>query len=193
MGLCMAVEVDEAKLKILMDIQKNIIDWLKFAEAKAAALVGLNLIVLFGLHRLNFDSLVWDFYLKISTFFLLMSASVCLMAIIPRFGCPVADGKDGLVDYKTPDSADLTFYGDISKFSKSDYVLSMANSFSKNSSFSDFEIWTVGQIWSVSRITVQKLLFFKFSAWLFLAVIFTPLGAYFLSFFKNVSSGEFRS
>lgn len=188
----MTVEVNnEANLKILMDIQKNIVDWLKFAEAKAAALVGLNLIVLFGLHRLNFDSSVWGGYLKISTFFLLLSASVCVMAIIPRFGCPVNDGIDGLSAYSMPVNADLTFYGDITKFSKSDYISSMENSFSSNTKFSDFEIWIVGQIWSVSRITVQKLNFFRLSAWIFLSVIITPLGAYFLYLFKDCSAGGF--
>lgn len=172
----------------LVDAHKITVDWLKFAEAKLLGLAGINLLFLFGIHRLTIESPIWDLYKSLATVCLLLSVSICFLAIQPKIGRPAE--KDADIEHH--ESNDLLFYGDIAKYPKKQYQLLIKKKLAEIDQLNDIDEWYTGQIWSISRITMQKLAFFNTATWFFLIAAISPIGAYALYLFKDSVAGRFE-
>lgn len=159
---------NDAQLKdSLTDALKFAIDWLKFAEAKNAALIGLNVAAIIGVERIS-DHL-WGWYKVTVLIFFALSAIIALISVIPKVGWPI--GASG----QTIDAANLNllFYGDVGLLSPEAYIAALERS--ANGQLRSSERWIATQIAIVSRIALSKLVMFKLAAYCALAAVLTPV------------------
>jgi hypothetical protein len=96
----------EIRLKNIFD---SVTDWLKFAEAKNAALIAVNSAIIFGFINIiqnNITLICWiRVYLLISIILLLLALSLSLISYIPQVNLPrilpkkISESKDNLFYY----------------------------------------------------------------------------------------------
>lgn len=159
--------------KYLIEIQKTVIDWLKFAEAKNAALLVGNLTVIFGATKVaafsssETYSLIWWYYISIVAFCSL-SAMCCFLSIIPQIKIPYFYKID-----TSRTSGNLVFYGTIATHTPDSYCLEIQNTIGNE--LSSLDKLLAGQIVINSQIACRKYRFFKVAAWLTLSAFLTPL------------------
>lgn len=149
------------------DAFKAVSDWLKFAEAKNAALIGVNIAGLLAVERLK-DHLP-GVYIFIVASCLIASIVVALLAVLPRVGWPLetsaaARGHIGL---------NLFFYDEIAMLSPDQYVKALEENFEGELTLA--EKWLVRQTAVISRLTVSKLAYFRTGALLTLSALVTPI------------------
>jgi hypothetical protein len=161
----------------LKAIFTNVNDWLKFAETKNAALIAANAAVSFA----SFSILVqnWSkldtrlcWYLISLIICALSSATIALLAIIPRTSLLISISKE-----KPNDVTDnLLFYGDIAKYKPAEFVKALKRRFGETDTLlSGLESDYGQQIVINSQIAFRKHTLFRFSAWLTISAIITPL------------------
>ena len=138
---------EDVPLRLLLaDTLKITIDWVKFSEAKNAALIGFNVAAIVGIERIS-DHL-WLWYKILVLLFLALSAIVALSSVIPRVGWPI-----GARGYGTDISHfNLLFYGDVGRLSVDDYLAALENLV--NRPLSQTERWLAAQVAVISRITL---------------------------------------
>lgn len=159
--------------KYLIEIHKIVIEWLKFAETKNAALLTGNLVVIFGVSKIEvFSSApvcswVWYYYLSIVVFCGL-SALCCMLSIIPQIKMPWFRSKD-----KSNAIDNLVFFGTIADYSPESYAEKLQETL--GTKFNPIEMSFAGQIVINAKIARRKYKSFKVAAWLTLSAFLTPV------------------
>ena len=158
--------------KSLIEIHKNVVDWLKFAEAKNAGLLAGNLAVIFGIAKV--DSLVGatlhtfaGLYFWNVIVFCGMSAALCLVSIVPQIHIPLLWAK------KENIKSNLIFFGSIATHTRDTYIQKFEEA--TQTPLTQLERDLAGQIVVNSKIAKRKFTSFKWSAWLTLSAFLTPL------------------
>lgn len=168
--------------KALVEINKTIVDWLKFAEAKNAGLLAGNLAVIFGIARIDSlasataQTFAW-FYLWNIVVFCGLSAVLCLISIVPQVRIPLMWARRGDIN------SDLVFFGSIATHTRDTYIGQFESATQTKLSQLDRDL--AGQIVVNSRIAQRKFFSFKWSAWLTLSAFITPIAAAWLMFTRE--------
>jgi len=164
----------------LENILKLVVDWLKFAEAKNAALLTLNSAALFGVYRIvvfkeDLDTWVRA-YLICTGLLLLVSGAICLMSFFARLRTRYLFPTPN-----KPQSPNLYFFEHIAGFSDQQYLADLANVIGvptpKNNSP---EYMIANQVVINARIGARKFKLFNMALWVTLSALLTPLGALFV-------------
>lgn len=161
----------------LKTIFANINEWLRFAEAKNGALLAANAATIFGAiqvvlgeRELNFW---WYLYLYVLIFFIVLSIIITLVSFLPRTKIPWIRQIGEKQKYDN-----LLFFGDISKYTPSDYIEHVIKLYGKDITPSRLDYIYAEQIVINSRIASKKYEFFRVAMWCTIAGIMTPLLAF---------------
>lgn len=155
----------------LLVVFNNVNEWLRFAEAKNAMIIGLNGVVFFGVTRLiNFDQikdielLIW--YLFIGLLCLGASMFVALLSFVPQLKqiAPTFDLKK--------ENDNFLFFASL-KNKKVDEVISIYNT--DKEKVEPFHKHLSQQIICNAGITKRKYDHFTFACWLTIAAFITPI------------------
>lgn len=171
----------------LSGIFANVNYWLKFAEAKNAALFAATSAMFFGIISLaqGFTNLPSELiaYLVVCEIFLVVSAAFTLLSFIPRVKIPFITKLE-----KPVDDDNLLFYGDIAKYDAEAYLKKLVETNLDDTS--KLERDYADQIIINSRITLWKYRYFNIAMWLTLSVIATPIMSLIaFLFFRNGKRG----
>jgi hypothetical protein len=161
---------DDGLKGMLSETLKATTDWLKFAEAKNAALIGVNLAVLVTSEKIQ-SAIGWATYFHWVSGLCIISISIALLSVIPRVGWPLPSMEKNNRD----EHDNLMFYGDVAKYSPGGYCGELSKKFGR--SLTKTEDWTARQVAVLSDLTLQKLSFFKLAAFITLSAVATPIGA----------------
>lgn len=174
----------------LKDIFDNVNNWLKFAEAKNAALIAISgmfiwgsvrlLVILKSTEKISMDGNL-GCVLTAYLFFMLVFFTIALICGIASF-IPVSK-YILIIPTGEPSNADnLLFFGHLSKYNKKKLVEKVkAASDSKDTDINDIHQMYAEQIIVNSRITEAKIHFFNIgSKSILLGILTFPVGALFL-------------
>ena len=149
----------------LETILKHVNDWLKFAEQKNATLLALDAGTIWGVSKLlNDTSTETNIVFILSStgyFFLIVSIAICLTAFMPVltnvwFKCG---------DKNTTDNA--LYFGDIAKYTPSEYLAFLRNKLRKKSSVLEWELDYSNQITNNASIALEKYKRYTLASWFF--------------------------
>ncbi|MEO9484056.1 MAG: Pycsar system effector family protein [Ekhidna sp.] len=162
--------------KELLEVFKNVNDWLKFAEAKNAMLIALNGAILIGISKIS-DSVLFDFtpffwtgYLSLAKVMLLFSMTVSLLSFVPRIKM-----KGGL--YEPNSGSNRWFFEYLKTLAKEQIVEEITG---QKPSRNQLEIDLAEQIRQNSLIASSKYSLFSIAIWLTVAsVISIPIAGLF--------------
>ena len=176
---CLGIDMED-RLKYVLS---NVNDWLKFAEAKNAALAATSAAVIIGLFSVidKKQSLITYLqnYLCISIGLCLLAMICALMSFVPQIRIPVLLR---LSNKKKDDN--IIFFSDVAKYDPQEYLESLyAASGKPVKEFSSIESFFAEQIIANSRIALRKYRFFSMGISLTgiaLAIIFIGLLAFWL-------------
>lgn len=160
------VEIEEKLEKVF----SNVNDWLKFAEQKNAALLVLNGGIIWGVTRVlaKVEGLGDVSYWSSLTgyVFLVASAIICLISFLP-----VLDEKWFKPEEKES-SDNCLYFGDIAKYSKSDYLKLLCEKFELNDyKPNSFELDLSSQVVTNAEIAVDKYKRFKLASKLTISAV----------------------
>lgn len=165
----------------LQNIENNIADWLKFAEAKNAALITFNSAFCFFLFK-YFENLNKGYEKTLIAIFiicLIISIFVCLLSFIAKINGPRFNKIVLKFIEKQKETDNLLYYKDIAKYSVEDYKFLFYSKFSTLSNdeipskIDAFENELIKQICALSKIALKKYIFFNTSLYItLLPVIF---------------------
>lgn len=158
--------------KNLYNILLNINEWLKFAEAKNAALIALNLGSIFGMISiLTIEDLSLNqcliYYSYSFLLFNLLSLSISLFSFWPQLQCSCnsIEKKDSLL-----------FFSDIINYNEKEYLSKLYDSYDKTEGkYGQIELDYAKQIIIISKIANQKYSLFKIALWFTLSAILSPI------------------
>lgn len=169
--------MSKERIDLLESALKQVVDWLKFAEAKNGALVALGCAAIFGVLRLYLSistvSISITYYVASFTTFISAAVVMSVTSFIPRITPPF------WIKMPDKDQADNPFFfGHACKYSKIQY-LDLFNDYAEIDSYdkNKLEIALCDQIVNNSRISFIKYRMFSAAVWLFLAGVLTPFGA----------------
>lgn len=178
----------EKKLEYIFN---NVNDWLKFAEAKNAALLAFNIGVIVGVARLiefEFNKILSDLstaYIVAGLMLLVISSLICLLSFIPRLHIPWISYKE-----KPNMNRNTLFFNDISSHVPKTYLeecsKKMGEGLPNNTEYLE-DLAT--QIIVNSRIALVKYYLFSGAIWITLSAIVTPVIALLLYFFNKKQTG----
>ena len=158
----------------LSDILTRAIDWVKYAEAKNAAIIVFDSSILVALITLSSGKennlLLPNWYVTLSTILLICAAVSSLISFIPI----LAKFK-----IKNDDGTDITkinplYFGDIAKFDEVTYLSLLANRYGPLL-YDNYNKDIANQIIINSKIAVRKLNIFTIALWLNLFVFLSSL------------------
>ena len=162
--------------KKLNSIFRNTNDWLKFAEAKAAALVALNGIAVFGILELLINdqlSKVIVFYLYGAIAQLILSTLISLASLVPSLEMPWLFKK-----ISPTQSDNLLYFEHIANYSDETFLDALYLSCNeKAGNYPRYQKMLANQIVTNSVIARRKYKLFKASIWILVSAISTPIGA----------------
>lgn len=164
--------------KELLEAFKNVNDWLKFAEAKNAMLIGFNGVVIFGIQgnaTINFDTLL-NIYISIAFILLVFSTVICLLSFVPRL-------KKISGFYTSKDTANRWFFEHLKKMREQEIIDKIAN-YNDNSSPTPLDRDLANQIKQNSIIASEKYSHFTVAIWLTMSAIITPILALILGIYS---------
>lgn len=169
----------------LEKVLKLVIDWIKFAEAKNAALLTLNSAAMFAGYRIVFQikrelSTIESSCLLFLAILLLISAVICLMSFFARIKTRYL--------YSIPaksKSPNLYFFGDIASFSSKDYVAALAKTINENEIAKELDMMLADQVIANSRIAARKFRLFNIALWFSLSAFLTPVGSLLVWFLNS--------
>lgn len=167
----------DRRIDLLDNTLKQVIDWLKFAEAKNGALVAVGFAVIFGSFKVyssfNVENSFIAAYAISFIVFVTASVIISLASFIPRITPPF------WINVPAKESGDNPlFFGHACKYSKSSYRDLFNNYVDDNvNNESKLELALCDQIVNNSKISYIKYLMFDSAVFLFLAGILTPVGA----------------
>lgn len=169
--------MNKERVDLLESTLKQVIDWLKFAEAKNGALVALGCATIFGVLRLSLsipiESIFITSYLASLGVFVAAAIIISLTSFIPRITPPF------WIKMPEKEQADNPFFfGHACKYSKIKY-LELFNLYAESDSYKEtkLEVALCDQIVNNSRISFIKFRIFSAAVYLFLAGVLTPFGA----------------
>ncbi|MDT5267964.1 MAG: hypothetical protein QOH49_150 [Acidobacteriota bacterium] len=160
----------------LKGIFANVNEWLKFAEAKNAAIIAADAAASFGaltlvLSKDNLPAFWLYIYLHSFTFFVALSAIVALLSVIPKTKVLLNKPKE-----ERQANDNLLFYGHIAKYTPEEYLTELRKRYEEHEpKNSGLEFDYAQQITINSQITLRKYDFFRYASWLALTGILTPL------------------
>lgn len=165
------------RIDLLENTLKQIVDWLKFAEAKNGALVALGCATIFGVLRIysstSIENTFITSYVASFTVFVATAIVISLTSFIPRITPP------SWIKMPEKEQTDNPFFfGHACKYSKIKY-LELFNRYTESDSNkeSKLEVALCDQIVNNSRISFIKYRMFSVAVYLFLAGVITPFGA----------------
>jgi len=162
----------ETRLKEILDLVNQ---WLKFAEAKNAALLAANCTIAFALSKSlqQFKSI--PLYLNIYIYFaialLFIAAALSLLSFIPRTHMPWISST------RKPSTEDnLVFYGHIAAYDANSYLNALYRETGVDKiKHQGLEEDYAEQIIINSRISLAKYRLFAAAAWITLSALLTPI------------------
>ncbi|AAM04974.1 Pycsar system effector family protein [Methanosarcina acetivorans] len=158
--------------KNLYDILLNINEWLKFAEAKNAALIALNAAAIFGMVSiLTTENLSLNqcliYYSYSFILFNLLSLSFALFSFWPQVQCS---------HNSIEKSENLLFFGDIVNCNEKEYLSKLFDSCQiREEQYRPIDLDYAEQIISNSKIATRKYSFFKIALWLTISAFLSPV------------------
>jgi uncharacterized membrane protein len=177
--------MEKERVSLLENTLKQVIDWLKFAEAKNGSLAVVCCAAIFGFFRVYSSLNDVNFYLTVYavSFFILVSAAfiIALISFVPRITPPF-----WIQMAEKSDSDNPLFFGHACKYSKGAYLI-LFNKIIEPSTkdFLNLETALCDQIVNNSRIAFIKYSVFGSALFLFLAGVLTPVGAGLLYWVKK--------
>jgi len=156
-------------------VLSNVNEWLKFAEAKNAALLAANSAVVIGALRLA-DGKVFlfplaEYYFHFSIAMVSLGGLICLLSFMPRLDIPWL-----LPTALSRDKDNLVFYGHISGYDPPAYVKALHHqSGNVVKTVDPFEEDLAEQAIINSRIALKKYHLFNIALWLDVTAVLTPL------------------
>lgn len=174
-----------SKTELLEFTLEQVVDWLKYAEAKNGALLAIAGATLFGGTR-TFNSLtdisaLLNSYFVCFSLFVIASIILALSSFIPRLSPPfwIKFPEKKLTD-------NPLYFGHACKYDNQEYLELIASlTESSSSEFSKIDNALCSQIVINSKIAYIKYGMFTTAVFLFLASILTPLGALIIYIFKE--------
>lgn len=167
-------------------IFSNVNDWLKFAEAKHAVIIGLNAAAIWAAIRIPYDSKDTHIDTTIQFIFisiLTISILISFFSYFPKTKIPFHWLWN---QQNSHDTDNLLFYNDIKKYESYTYLQKLYDNAKKSKKeFSKLEIDYAAQIIYNSKIASYKYTLFKLCLILDLIAIFL-IGAY--TFLQNILS-----
>ena len=171
----------------LKDIFKNVNNWLKFAEAKNAMLLGFNGALLFGVFKLfigdktleNLLGFVGPYYHYVFPVIIAISTIIILVSFLPE------TNMIRLGDNKKPKKINLLFYTHLKTLSADELLTEVG--FGANQTATKIEKSYAQQIIINSGITAKKYDSFKVAGWLTIIGLMLIVPAIFLliSYYKK--------
>jgi|SRR5438128_5847291 len=164
----------EERLRHILSIVN---EWLKFAEAKNAALLAANVAIVFAVLRIPDPETIYPQWLRtyvlLGVFLIAAAAILALVSFIPEVKIP------WLALRRQPSSKDnLLFYGDIACYEPMSYLQALgARTTPAADVFSSVEQDYAAQIIANSRIALRKYACFTAAIWLTLTAVLSILGA----------------
>jgi hypothetical protein len=166
-------------------------EWLKFAEAKNAALLAVNGATAFGILAVSIDlglpsALMW--YVYFIVFVLGISSICCVLSFMPQLRLPAVPTPT----QPRPNDNPL-FFRDIARYDAAAYletVNTRAGKLSESTGGSLEEAYAQ-QIVANSRVAVMKYRLFTIALWLTVLAVMSPMLAGVLYFaWRRTSSGQ---
>lgn len=177
--------MNKDKVDLLESTLKQVVDWLRFAEAKNGALVAIGCATIFGVLRLysTFPSGSALIELYVLSFTILVASSIILSltSFIPMTSPPFWITMPSIKEGDNP-----LFFGHACKYSKRSY-LELFNQYREFGPHkeSQIELDICDQIVNNSKISFIKYRVFSYAVFCFLAGVLTPLGAFILYWVRD--------
>lgn len=138
-------------------------DWLKFAEAKnAALLVAASALVLALVEYLPDEkcpTFIWWCFV-VGNVCLVLSAVICLLSFIPQVKFPWIASRR-----KTSPDDNLFFFGHIADYSAKEFVAALYHAEGVQPTVNKLQVDLAGQVITNARIGLRKFRLFAVSAW----------------------------
>jgi hypothetical protein len=168
-------DTPETFAKELEFVFKNVVEFLKFGEAKNAALIALNGVVLVNALKMLADGTIKAEPLVLYGWVLVAFAAISLLLAMLSFAPQTKiDWMWGRID--SASRRNVIFYGEIRNMSAKEYLEELAKSLgSDRSHFTDYEEDFANQIVVNSKIAYRKYNFFRVALWFLVSALFTPL------------------
>ena len=142
-------------------ILSTVNEWLKFAEAKNGALLGVDIAIIFGLFQVISDEISKG-WIYLAIVFTGLSALSALFSFVPQLKAP------SMIRQKRGDKeTSLIFYGHIAKYEPEGYIKALySTAGTEVPSNLTFELDYAYQIIINSRIALKKNRYFNIGLWL---------------------------
>jgi hypothetical protein len=159
----------------LRTVLGTVSEWLKFAEAKLAALVVVNGAAVFGAAQIlgSLSTPEWRVNFYLWSFIVLASLAgvVALVGILPKTALPWIRSTG-----KSLQSDNLLFFGHIEKYRPDEYLRALAEVAGEaEGTRTPLERQYAEQIIINSRIASTKYTLFRWAAWITLSAVLTPI------------------
>lgn len=150
-------------------------EWLKFAEAKNAALLIFNNAIAFGLLNILDKNYITSqyirYYLYLSLCFLVLSIVISLLSFIPKIKIPSISQSE-----KSSGKDNMIFFSHIAKHSTKEYLNLLYGQHNETYDKENlFQENLTEQIIVNSQIALSKYRFFEIGIWFTLAGIVSPV------------------
>ena len=160
----------------------NVNDWLRFAEAKSAILIGgcATMCIAIGQSLIKDEvSGLLELYLTLMVIQLLFGLLISLISFVPSLNI-IWLFRSG----EKSDRDNLLFFEHISKYTPTEYLVTL-NPSESSYKFSKMEKYLAQQIVANSVIARKKYILFKAAIWLVVSGLVTPVFAFILWMIKN--------
>lgn len=163
----------------LLEIFKNVNEWLKFAEAKNAMLIALNGVAIFGVGQIQTYDFISKHYLveiwlSLAIVVLVFSTVCSLLSFVPRLKIV----KEGLFTSKTECNR---FYFESLRSLSGDEIIDKVLGTGKSTNASELDKDLAEQIRQNAKITSRKYSYFTIAIWMTIsAMISIPLAFIFM-------------
>ncbi|MGG5872139.1 Pycsar system effector family protein [Pseudomonas peli] len=161
---------------MLNQVFNNTNDWLKFAEAKCATLLGGNIAVIFGIAQVSKDyqlNTFIQFFLVAAVAQLAASSIFLLISLIPSLEIMAFQPKQQKTE-------NLIYFSSIVKFTPYEFVKALNKASFNTQKVTDYEIMLAEQIINNAKIAARKYAIFKAAIWLTTSALATPILAAFI-------------
>lgn len=156
---------------MLNQVFSNTNDWLKFAEAKCATLLGGNIAVIFGIAQASKDYELNHFlqlFLAAAVAQLAVSSVFLLISLIPSLEIRAFEPKP-------QKNSNLIYFSNIAAYTPYEYLTALNKASDNKRKITDYEMMLAEQVINNAKIATRKYSLFKISIWLTTSAIATPI------------------